>query len=236
VSPQLSERKRAQLAERQSRPPDLVVVSPVKAWTCSMRAGTSGGLLIMEDGGPVCMQCADMDHLAFLPSGDAALTRRAKSASRLSAVVVRFSRARKRYQRQGILVEEQALERAEAECLADEQARARRGDREAARRAGEDVDLNARMAVEIGGLFPDCPADRADSIARHAAKRGSGRVGRTAAGRALDHEALELAVAASVRHQDTDYDELPMSGIDRADARERVGEQVRGVLDRWRRA
>ncbi len=36
---------------------------------------------------------------------------------------LRYSaRARKRYQRQGILVEEQALERAEAACLADDQA------------------------------------------------------------------------------------------------------------------
>jgi hypothetical protein len=175
-----------------------------------------------------------MEHLVLLPSGDAALTRRAKASSRLSAVVVRFSRARKRYERQGVLVEEQALERAERECLADEQARARRREREAARRAGEDVDLQARMALEIGQLFPDCPADRAESIARHAAQRDSGRVGRTAAGRALDHEALELAVAASVRHQDTGYDELLMSGTDRAAARERVGDQVRGVLDRWR--
>ena len=41
---------------------------------------------------------------------DAALTLRAKKNSRLSAVVVRFSRARKRYERQGILVAEDALE------------------------------------------------------------------------------------------------------------------------------
>jgi hypothetical protein len=34
-------------------------------------------------------------------------------------VVVRFSRARKRYERQGILVEEAALEQAEAQCLDD---------------------------------------------------------------------------------------------------------------------
>src|ERR671910_524713 len=67
----------------------------------------------------LCLACADLDHLVFLPAGDAALTRRAKRASRLSAVVVRFSRARKRYERQGILAEEEALERAEAECLAD---------------------------------------------------------------------------------------------------------------------
>jgi hypothetical protein len=41
-------------------------------------------------------------------------------------VVVRFSRSRTRYERQGILVEEAALESAEAQCLADEDARGRR--------------------------------------------------------------------------------------------------------------
>src|ERR671914_784664 len=105
VSPKLSERKRERLAERQSRPPDLVVVSPVREWTCSACGGT-GDLLIMEEPGPLCLACAEMDHLVYLPAGDAALTRRARAASRLSAVVVRFSRARKRYERQGVLVEE----------------------------------------------------------------------------------------------------------------------------------
>ena len=123
VSPGLSERRRARLAERQSRPPDLVVVSPVKEWTCAGCGSEDGEWLIMDQAGPVCMACADMDHLVFLPSGDAALTRRAKQNSRLSAVVVRFSRARKRYERQGILVEEEALERAEQDCLADEESR-----------------------------------------------------------------------------------------------------------------
>ncbi|HYB30256.1 MAG TPA: DUF2293 domain-containing protein [Solirubrobacteraceae bacterium] len=90
-------------------------------------------------------------------------------------------------------------------------------------------------AVEIGKLFPGCPPERAEAIARHAAQRGSGQVGRTAAGRALGREALELAVLASVRHQDTGYDELLMSGVDRASARDRVREQVNAVLERWRR-
>lgn len=235
VSPELSERKRARLAERQSRPPELVVVSPIKDWTCSS-CGGSGALLIMEGAGPLCMGCADMDHLVFLEAGDAALTRRAKRASRLSAVVVRFSRSRGRYERQGVMVEEDALERAEAECLADEEARARRRERDAARRAEEDLELQARMAKEIARLFPGCPAERAQAIARHAAARGSGRVGRTAAGRALDPGPIELAVTASVRHQDTSYDELLMSGLERADARERVRDEVTRVLEGWRRA
>ncbi len=234
VSPELSERRRERLAERQSRPPDLVVVSPVKEWTCAVCGREHGGWLIMEEEGPVCLACADMDQLVFLPSGEAALTRRAKKHSRLSAVVVRFSRARKRYERQGILVEEDALERAEQECLADAQARARRRDRDAARRAGEDLALHARIAVEIGKLFPGCPAERAEAIARHAAERGSGRVGRSAAGQALDPEALELAVLASVRHQDTAYDELLMSGVDRATARDHVRDQVNAILHQWR--
>ena len=235
VSPELSERQRARLAERQSRPPDLVVISPSRDWTCSICAVMNAGLLIMDEGGPVCMECADMDHLVFLAAGDAALTRRAKSASRLAAVVVRFSRARRRYERRGTLVEEQALERAEFECLADEQARARRRERDAARRAEQDLELQARLAAEIVRSFPGCPPERAQAIAEHAAKRGTGRVGRSAAGRALDPEAIELAVTAAVRHEDTRYDELLMSGLDRTAARERVRTEVSDVLERWRR-
>ncbi len=113
VSPELSERKRERLAERESRPPDLVVISPLKEWICSACEGT-GDLLMMEGPGPICMRCAGMDHLVFLPAGDAALTRRARASSELSAVVVRFSRSRKRYERQGILVEAAALEHARA--------------------------------------------------------------------------------------------------------------------------
>ena len=190
----------------------------------------------MDDGGPVCMSCADMDHLVFLPSGDAALTRRARAASRLSAVVVRFSRARKRYERQGVLVEEAALGQAEAQCLADHDARARRRERDAERRAVADEELQARMAAEIVGLFPGCRPERARAIAGHAAERGTGRVGRSAAGQALEAGAVELAVAASVRHEDTPYDDLLMSGLDRADARDQVHRQVQDILDEWRGA
>jgi hypothetical protein len=175
-----------------------------------------------------------MSHLVFLPAGDAALTRRSKAGSRLSAVVVRFSRSRGRYERQGILIEEHALERAEQECLADEQLRERRRARDAQRRAGEDIELQGRMTEEIVRLFPGCPPDRARSIAEHTSLRGSGRVGRCAAGRALDQAAPELAVAAAVRHEDTRYDELLMTGVERELARAQVRDEVAGILDGWR--
>ena len=202
-----------------AKPPDLVVIMPVKDWVCARCTG-SGDLLTMYDAGPLCMTCA-------------ALTRRAKKASGLSAVVVRWSRSRKRYERQGILVEEAALDQAEQECLADEDARMRRRERDRERRADEDVDLQARMAAEITRLFRRCPPGRAEAIARHAALRGSGRVGRSAAGRALDEQAITLAVVASVRHQDTHYDSLLMSGVSRDVARERIHPDIARVLASW---
>ena len=212
---------------------ELVVISPIKDWTCSSCGGT-GELLIMDDRGPVCLLCAELDQLVFLPSGEAALTRRARRGSRLSAVVVRFSRARGRYERRGVLVEPQALAKAEAECLSDESARARRRERDAVRRSNEDLELRQEMAAAISKAYPGCPPERASEIARHAATRGSGRVGRSADGRALKHRALELAVIASIRHQDTAYDNLLMSGIDRSEARELVRDTVNGILGAWR--
>jgi len=76
--------------------------------------------------------------LEFLPSGDAALTRRATKASQLSAVVVRWSTRRNRYERQGILAEPAAIEQAAQECLSDADLRARRRTREQNRRADQE--------------------------------------------------------------------------------------------------
>src|SRR6266508_3165512 len=135
-------------ADAVSQSHDLVVIEPLTEWTCT-GCGGSGSYLLMEDHGPLCLGCADMDHLVFLPAGNAALSRRAKQASGLSAVVVRFSRSRRRYERQGILVEDAALESAEAQCLADEDARSRRRERDRERRAGQDLAFQARLAEEV---------------------------------------------------------------------------------------
>lgn len=234
TSPDLPEQQRERLAARQSKAPDLVVVLPVKPFTCAGCGRTDADMLMMEDAGPICLTCADLDHLIFLPSGDAALTRRAKKASRLSAVVVRFSRSRKRYERQGLLVEEAAVEQAEQQCLSDEEARARRRERDRERRETADEQFQQELAEEIGRLFPGCPLPRAAEISRHTGTRGSGRVGRSAAGRALDPDAVTRAVIASVRHEDTAYDELLMAGVPREEARERIRGDIDQVLDRWR--
>jgi hypothetical protein len=161
-------------------PPDLTVFITSRDATCDEcreDLGRGAWITLGDGGRAFCLACADLDHLVFLPAGDAALTRRARAHSTLSAVVLRWSRARKRYERQGLLVEDAALDQAEIECLSDAEARARRREREA--------------------------------------------------------EAVNLAVAAHVRHHETDYDALLASGLGRHEARDQVVAQVREVLRRW---
>jgi hypothetical protein len=73
----------------------IVVFSIIRDSTCAEcgRDLYKGQLLRLEREQALCLTCADLDHLAYPPRGDAALTRRAKKLSKLHAVVVRFSRA-----------------------------------------------------------------------------------------------------------------------------------------------
>jgi hypothetical protein len=135
-----------------------------------------------------------------------------------------------------VLIEDQALTLAEQQCLSDEDARARRRERDKVRRTSADEEFQSRLAAEIIRLFPGCPPQRAVAIARHTGLRGSGRVGRSAAGRALDEAAITRAVTASVRHQDTGYDALLMSGVSRDAARDRVRPAIDQVLATWHAA
>lgn len=236
---ELSERKTKQLAEKLAKPPDLVVFEKVSeeghCRECGAELG-QGSFLFMEKGQPLCLACSDLDHLVFLPAGDMALTRRARKHSSLSAVVVRFSRTRKRYERQGLLVTHSALARAEKECAADAPERAARRAQAAAHREADDVQFAQLVTEVIMRQFPGCPRPEAQAIAEHTASRGSGRVGRSAAGRALDPRAVELAVIAHIRHTHTKYDELLMEGTERLDARGLVREQIDRILERWRNA
>jgi len=84
-------------------------------------------------------------------------------------------------------------------------------------------------------VFPGCPPQRVAAISRHTGTRSSGRVGRSAAGRAFDPDAVTRAVLASVRHEDTAYDELLMAGVPRDEARERIRTDIDQVVERWRR-
>lgn len=200
---------------------------------CGEDLGRKAWITLAGEKGALCLSCADLDHLIFLPAGDAALTRRARKHSTLVAVVLRWSRARKRYERQGLLVEEAALDQAEQECLADADARARRREREAARRAELDREYVESFAARVRRLYPGCPPAREINIAEHACLKYSGRVGRSAAAKSLDEDAIRLAVTAHVRHAETNYDALLAQGYDRRDARAQVEGNVARVLTQW---
>ena len=194
-----------------------------------------GELIVLTDAREtLCLSCADLDHLIYLPAGNAALTRRSKKHSKLSAVVYRWSKARKRNERQGILVEEKALTKAEKECLADEDVRMQRRVRDATRREIQDREYIKTFIGAILEVYPGCPSNTAKSIAEHACLKYSGRVGRSAAAKKLDDSAIRVAVVAHVRHAETHYDELLMEGWERFDARGMVKDQLNSVLSKWR--
>ena len=193
-----------------------------------------GDLLKLEGDKPLCMACADLDHLAFLPSGDAALTRRATKYSHLRAVVVKWSSIRKRYERQGILVEPAAIARAAEVCSADAELRAARRTKAATVRDARDREYISRFAQAIRQLYPACPKGVEHEIAEYACLKYSGRVGRSAAAKELDEQAVQLAVRAHIRHGFTGYDELLMDGWDRDEARTAVRADVEEISSQWR--
>jgi hypothetical protein len=236
ILPDLSEKKAAKLASKLKKAPDLVVFEKVTQDGNCSECGAElfkGNLLIMEKGSPLCLTCADLDHLVFLPAGDAALSRRSRKHSPLSAVVVRFSRTRKRYERQGLLVAQESLDKAAEECAADAPERAAARVQASRARSEEDLEFVASFTQAILGQYPGCPRDEAKQIAEHSGRRSSGRVGRSAAGQVLDPRAVSLAVIAHIRHRHTNYDELLMGGAERVAARTLVQAEIDRVLTKW---
>lgn len=200
---------------------------------CGQELGRHAWIVLAGERNALCLSCADLDHLIFLPSGDAALTRRARKYSTLSTVVLKWSRQRRCYERQGLLVEEAGLAQAEAECLADHEVRERRRERNAERRAELDEAYVERFAQRVRQLNPNCPAEREYAIAEHACRKYSQRIGRSAAAKDLDEAAIRLAVMAHIRHVETSYDRLLAAGHVRQEARRQVEKEVHFILSQW---
>ncbi|MEK7286948.1 MAG: DUF2293 domain-containing protein [Elusimicrobiota bacterium] len=191
-----------------------------------------GGWVTLQDKGPLCLICSKLDHLEFLSAGDAALTRRAVRQSRTFAKVLRWSRTRKQYERQGVLVEAETLRQAKEFCEQDAAKRETKRRVEAQRCIAQDEQYKAQFALEIREMFPGCPVQAAQEIAWHACQKHSGRVGRSAAAKEFDPKVIELAVRARIRHRHTNYDLLAAG--DRYEAREMVAGQVEEVFEKWR--
>jgi len=214
---------------------DIVVFITRRAGKCAEcgRELFKGNWIRLEKEQPLCLDCADLGHLEFLPRGNTALTRRATVHSPLRAVVVQWSRSRQHYERQGILVTPAAIQRAEEECLADADLRERRRERAAKVRETQEQAYLAEVTQTIRAAFPGCPPKEVARIAEWTCEKHSGRVGRSAAAKSLDPQALRLAVIARIRHEHTRYDELLMQHGDRSLARAEVHAEINEVLQRW---
>jgi len=199
---------------------------------CNRELGRSE-FLCLTGGEALCLACAGLVHLEYLPAGNTAVTRRATRYSDLSVVVMKKSAARKRSERQGILAEPEAIRRAEAESAADAEKRTVQQAKAANRRETEDRAYVAAFAEALLKQFPHCPPKDAQEIAAHACQKYSGRVGRSAAARQFDPAAIRLAVIAHVRHKYTKYERLLARYDDRHLARGEVQGKVEHVLHKW---
>jgi len=180
-----------------------------------------------------CVDCGGLENLTFLPSGNTALTRRANALSPLKYVVLKFSRARKRYERQGILARQEIIEQARQECEADEATRETKRLASAARRAKQDAAHLAAFAAKIRELYPSAPRGVEHEIATHACRKHSGRVGRAAFAKELAPESIHLAVRAHIRHHHTSYDCLLSGGADRTEARVLIAAHIEETIRPW---
>lgn len=195
-----------------------------------------GDWLTLRENQALCLKCAGLSHLEFLPSGDPALTRRASKLSSLRAVVVRWARARKRYERQGTLVEPAAIAAAREQCAADVAKRQAKNARAAMKRAAADQVYQAAFLTELRQRFAGCPAKEAEEIAKHACEKYSGRVGRSAGAKQLEEDKIRLAVIAHVRHTHTGYDDLLINNVERREARRLIEAKVQRVLASWEKS
>lgn len=82
-----------------------------------MMPGDIAKLLDKEDEREVyCLKCVKIDHLQVLPPGNAKVTKLAKKYSQTCFLIMKWSQMWKCYERSGLLVEQDALQRARNEA------------------------------------------------------------------------------------------------------------------------
>lgn len=93
--------------------------------------------------------------------------------------------------------------------------------------------LQDTQCAECGAeLWPGALLKKA-TVAKHACQEYSRRVGLSAAAKEFAPEAIDLGIAAPVRHCHTCYDAPLATGWERYAAREAVMSEVQMVLSRW---
>tara|TARA_R110002050_G_scaffold20348_1_gene57664 strand:- start:52975 stop:53643 length:669 start_codon:yes stop_codon:yes gene_type:complete len=181
-----------------------------------------------------CFTCSPYKNAAFLPPGDAAMTRRSKKHSSYCGVVYEWNKRRKRFERRGQYVEVESIELARQECTDDADKRAKSNEKAAVKRAADDIIYIKEFSKAIKLRYPNCPKNREVEIAEHACEKYSGRVGRTANAKQFDEEMIDRAVEAHIRHAETNYDNQFNKGKTKRAIREDVKQDINLVLRKWK--
>jgi hypothetical protein len=176
----------------------------------------------------------------LLPPGDAALTRRVKTAG--DHWIVQEKKGRKVFSR-GVWAPAKTIERIRAELEAERSTASFTKKKEAAARRREETQANYvedfHGAVVTFLAFHPKHADLADRLARavadHATPVGSGTVARTQ--RIPIEQRAEAAVIAWMRHQTTGYDGMAIPRVKgkRREVRRLLAERSKELLERYRR-
>lgn len=174
--------------------------------------------------------------LVFVPSGDAARTRR---VGKLEGARPALMRDKYGVHRIGYWAPPDGVDRIEEELAATADQRAARRKAGERQRERQEERYRDTFREEMRRQYPAMPATDVEAVVARATVVGSGRVGRT---KTLElAEIVRLAVRAHVRHTHTDYDdrlddtwvELGGGPGARRDARDGVEGDVREVLRRW---
>lgn len=181
-----------------------------------------------------CFSCSPFKNLTFLPSGDAAMTRRSKKHSSHCGILQEWNQRRKRYERRGQYVQKEAIILAKEECESDKWEREEKNKKAAVKREIDDKAYIQSFALAIKKAYPKCPSNREYEIAAHACEKHSRRVGRTALAKEFNIEMIDLAVIAHIRHLETDYDTQFGKGKTKKTIRSEVKKDIEKVLARWR--
>lgn len=177
---------------------------------------------------------------ALLPPGDAALTRRVKTAG--PSWTVKEKRGRKQFSR-GVWAPSETIARLRSELRVEREdpKYARRLEAGRARRAVEQARYAAQFELTVLEFLAFAPRHAelgrrvAKAIAAHAVPVGSGTVARTK--RISVERRAEAATIAWLRHQTTGYDELEIPRVKgmRREVRRMLAARSRELLRRYRR-
>ncbi|KAK1749359.1 hypothetical protein QBC47DRAFT_426794 [Echria macrotheca] len=159
----------------------------------------------------------------FVPKGDVYITKNCRQRSHSQGQQV-YVVLNKRNQPIGIRCPQSIFAAVQADHKATAAKRASAVDK-------RDAAICARFEKAVMNVFPGIPRQSLPLIVAHAAKKRSGRVGRTETV-GLDHKA-KLAVWAHIRHCHTDYDGLLKNGEDREVARGKVANIVNELSIKW---